>query len=86
MTHDWILSIVAHRAAALRLTPYAIAKATNGQVSDDAIRLYLRGEYSLGSNKLQHVLRALGLTVMLDPASLQKPAPPTPRRHASPAT
>lgn len=85
MTKDRIVSIVAKRAAQLGMTPYAIAKATNGQVSDDAIRLYLRGDYSIGSAKLQHVLDALGLIVTVDPTH-QTPARSTPRRHASHAT
>jgi hypothetical protein len=45
------------------LTSYAIAKLTDGQVSEDHVRAYLTHQKSMGSHKLQHVLTALGLKI-----------------------
>ncbi len=60
---DWIQDAVIARAAALGMTAYAIAQASNGAVSDDHVQAYLTRRKSMGSHKLQHVLSALGLTV-----------------------
>lgn len=60
---DWIQSAVIARAAKLDLTSYAIAKLTGGAVSEDHVRDYLTRRKSMGSHKLQHCLRVLGLTV-----------------------
>ena len=43
----------------LGLTAYAIARQTNGAVSDDMLRLYLTGKSDLTSEKLDAVLRVL---------------------------
>lgn len=58
---DWIQSVVIARAAELGLTAYALAKATDWQVSEDHVRAYLGRRKSMGSHKLQHLLTALGL-------------------------
>lgn len=62
---DWIQARVIARAAELGLTSYAIAKATDGKVSEDHVRNYLTRSSSMGSHKLQHVLKVLGLTIEL---------------------
>lgn len=73
LLRDDIQNIVIARAAALGLTSYAIAKNTNGRVSEDHVRDYLTRRKSMGSHKLQHVLLALGLEV--------RPASRSARRH-----
>ncbi len=60
---DWVQEAVAARAGELGLSAYAIAKATGGAVSEDHVLAYMSRRKSMGSHKLQHVLRALGLTV-----------------------
>lgn len=60
---DWIQSAVIRRARELDLTAYAIAKLTNGRVSEDHVKKYLDKRASMGSHKLQHVLKALGLDI-----------------------
>lgn len=51
------------RAAELGLTAYAIALRTDGRASEDAVKDYLTGRSSLGSERLHHVLRVLGLRI-----------------------
>lgn len=58
---DWVQDRVIARAAELGLTSYAIAKAAGGAVSEDHIQAYLTRKKSMGSHKLQHVLRVLRL-------------------------
>lgn len=58
---DWVQRACVVRADRLGLTAYAIAKATGGAVSDDHVKDFLAGRHSMGSHKLQHVLRVLGL-------------------------
>lgn len=60
---DWIQDAVIARADTLGLTAYAIAQRSAGGVSEDHVQAYLTRKKSMGSHKLQHVLRALGLTV-----------------------
>lgn len=60
---DRIQDIVIRRAEQLGLSSYAIAQATGGQVSEDHVRAYITRRKSMGSHKLQHVLRALRLKV-----------------------
>jgi hypothetical protein len=60
---DWVQARVIERAAELGLTAYAIAQRTEGAVSEDHVRAYLTKSKSMGSHKLQHVLRVLGLTI-----------------------
>ena len=67
--HDWIQDTVIARAKSLGLSAYAIARATDGRVSEDHIRGYLTRQSSMGSHKLQHVIAALGLRIV--PASLR---------------
>jgi hypothetical protein len=62
-TADWIQSAVIARAAKLNLTAYAIAKLTDGAVSEDHVKDYLERRKSMGSHKLQHVLAVLGLAL-----------------------
>jgi hypothetical protein len=52
------------RSEALGLSSYAIAQATGGEVSEDHVRAYLTRRKSMGSHKLQHVLKALGLVIV----------------------
>ena len=61
---DWVQSIVIEQAKMLDLTAYAIAQATGYAVSEDHVRAYLTRRKSMGSHKLQHVLRVLGLTIV----------------------
>lgn len=61
--NDKIQDIVIKRASQLHLTSYAIAQLTGGEVSEDHVRAYLTHRKSMGSHKLQHVLKALKLRV-----------------------
>lgn len=63
LRRDWLQQAVADRAAELGLTAYALAARTGGAVSEGHIRAYLGCQKSMGSHKLQHVLRALDLTL-----------------------
>lgn len=65
-TADEIREQVIARALALGLSSYAVAKKTDGEVSEDQVAGYLRRRSSMGSGKLQYVLRALGLRVVVD--------------------
>ncbi len=60
---DTIQETVIARAKKLGLTSYAIAKASDGAVSEDHIQDFLNKRKSMGSHKLQHVLRVLGLKI-----------------------
>lgn len=60
---DWIQEAVIARAEALGLTSYEIAKRTFGAVSEDHVRDFITRRKSMGSHKLQHVLRVLGMSV-----------------------
>lgn len=60
---DTIQAVVIKRAEQLGLTSYAIAQMTGGQVSEDHVRAYLSHRKSMGSHKLQYVLRALRLKI-----------------------
>lgn len=62
---DWIRARVIARAKELGLTAYAIAKATDGGVSEDHVHDYLTHRKSMGSHKLQHVLSVLGLDIQV---------------------
>ena len=63
MPSDQIQEAVIARAAKLGLSAYAVAKATEGAVSENHVRCYLTREKSMGSHKLQHIFRALGLKI-----------------------
>ena len=65
---DWVQAAVIRRAEKLGLTSYAIAKASGGAVSEDHVCDYLTRRKSMGSHKLQHVLKALGLRLVADDA------------------
>lgn len=60
---DWVQEIVIARARELGLTAYAIAKRTDGRVSEDHVKNYIERRASMGSHKLQHVLKALDLVI-----------------------
>ena len=60
---DWIQEAVIARAADLKLTAYEVAKRTGSAVSEQHVRDYLTRTKSMGSHKLQHVLRVLDLKV-----------------------
>lgn len=62
---DEIQEIVIARVARLGLTSYAIAKSSDWAVSEDHVRAYITRRKSMGSHKLQHVLRVIGLRVSL---------------------
>ena len=61
---DRIRDVVAERAHALGLTAYEIAKRTGGLVTEAHICRFLAGRVSMGSRKLQHVLRVLALKIV----------------------
>lgn len=80
---DWLQLAVIARVAARRLSSYRLSQMTGGAVSEDHIRAYLTRKKSMGSHKLQHVLRALGgLIVWRDPPS-SPGVPPTPQPGGS---
>jgi hypothetical protein len=58
---DWLMEAAIARAEALGLTAYEIAKRTGWAVSADHVKDYLSRKKSMGSNRLQHVLKVLGL-------------------------
>lgn len=60
---DWVQDRVIARAQELGLTAYALSQATGGAVSPEHVKNYLERRASMGSHKLQHVLRALRLDV-----------------------
>ena len=60
---DIIQETVIRRADQLGLSSYAIAQLTGGAVSEGHVRQYLIRRSSMGSHKLQHVLRVLKLEV-----------------------
>ena len=58
-----IREVVAARAAKLGLTAYAIAKRTEGVVSQDTVRRFLDGRGEISTGRLDAVLHVLGLVV-----------------------
>lgn len=67
---DWIQARVIARAKELgwprSLSSYEIAKRSDGGVSEDHVHAYLTRSKSMGSHKLQHVLTALGLSLVAE--------------------
>lgn len=63
INQDTIRDVVVARAAKLNMSAYAIAQACGGAVNEDTVRKYLRGDASMGSDRLQHVFKALRLRV-----------------------
>lgn len=63
LRRDWLQDAVIARAERLGLTSYEIAKRTGGAVSEDHVRAYITHAKSMGSHKLQHVLRVLNLKI-----------------------
>ena len=61
---DWIQDTVIARASILEKSAYRIAVDCGHAVSEDHINDYLRRRKSMGSHKLQHVLKVLGLKVV----------------------
>jgi DNA-binding phage protein len=70
--HDWIQTAVVARAQALGLTAGEIAEQTGGQVSRQHVHAYLTGQASMGSSKLQHVLRVLGLQLVASQTAVRR--------------
>lgn len=64
---DWIQDACIARARELGLSAQQIADRTKGRVNVLHIQKYLDRRASCGSHKLQHILRALGLTVVASP-------------------
>jgi hypothetical protein len=60
---DAIQEVCIARAKEKDLTSYAIAKATDGQVSEDHVHKFLTRRSSMGTHKVQHILRVLGLAI-----------------------
>jgi hypothetical protein len=60
---DHIRDQVLARAKRLRLSAYEIARRTRGLVSERHVSYFLAGRKSMGSAKLQHVMRVLGLKI-----------------------
>lgn len=73
--HDTIRAAVLDAAARHGMTAYAIAKATNGAVSDDMLRLYFVGKSSLTSEKLSAVFAVFGLKVTESKKRAQQTGP-----------
>jgi hypothetical protein len=63
MPADQIQETVIAQAAKLGLSAYAVAQLTRGLVSENHVRCYMTRQKSMGSHKLQHVLRALNLKI-----------------------
>lgn len=51
------------QARRLGLSAYAVAKATQGKVSDDHVAAFFAGRKEMGSHRLDAVLAVLGLEV-----------------------
>lgn len=58
---DSIRELVIARARELKLSAYAIAKRTGGQVTQESVCHFLQGRTSMTTRKLQHVLTVLRL-------------------------
>jgi hypothetical protein len=61
---DWIREAVIARADALGMSAGAIAAQTGGKVTRQHVYKYLMGRATMGSVKLQHVLRVLRLQLV----------------------
>lgn len=59
------------RAKALQMSSYAIHKATGGAISENHIQNFLDGKTSMGSNLLQHLLKALRLRITRDDLAIK---------------
>lgn len=64
MPADQIQEAVIARAAKLRLSAYAVAQLTGKLVSEDHVNNYMKRRSSMGSHKLQHLLRVLNLKIV----------------------
>ena len=60
---DHIRDTVVERARALHLSAYEVAKRTGGLVSEAHVGAFFAGRKTMGSGKLQHVLRVLQLKI-----------------------
>lgn len=58
-TPDWIRDRVQARMAEMKMTPYAVCRETG--VNQTTLGRWLNGHTSIGSDKLQHILNALGI-------------------------
>lgn len=63
---DWIQDAVIERANELQLTGYALAQQCG--VSENHVQRYLTRKSSMSSYKLQHVLSALGMKLVVEKA------------------
>jgi hypothetical protein len=63
---DAISDLVAARARDLGFNAFSLARACDGAVSDDLIRDFFSGKKAMATEKLQHVLQALGLRLTVD--------------------
>jgi DNA-binding phage protein len=61
---DWIREAVIARANALGMSAGAISMQAGGKVTRQHVYKYLMGRATMGSAKLQHVLRVLGLQLV----------------------
>ena len=61
--NDWIQNAVIKRAGELQLTAYSIAQQCG--VSENHVQRYLTKKASMSSHKLQHVLKALGMKIVV---------------------
>ena len=60
---DEIREAIIRRVDKLGLTAYAIAKASNGKLTQKHVREYLIRESSMTSARLQHLLPIIGMEV-----------------------
>lgn len=60
---DEIQEIVIARAEKFGLSAYAVAQLTGKLVSEDHVKNYMSRRSSMGSRKLQHILRVLNLKI-----------------------
>ena len=68
---DHIRDTVVERARALHLSAYEVAKRTGGLVSEAHVGAFFAGRKTMGSGKLQHLLRVLQLKIVEDADRLQ---------------
>ena len=62
---DWIQEIVIARCKELDFTAHRIALLAENRIDELHIHRFVTRRASMGSHKLQHVLKVLGLTITL---------------------
>jgi predicted transcriptional regulator len=60
---DWIQARVIARMRELGMTEHAVAKLVEDHVARSHVYAYLSKRASMGSHKLMHLFRAIGLTL-----------------------